>query len=39
MSNNDSILQIGKNVLKIASINLQNTQDLLDESFVYKVIQ
>lgn len=34
MNNNDSILQIGKNVLKTAAINLQKTQGLLDESFV-----
>lgn len=33
----NNILQTGKNVLKIAAINLQKTQGLLDESFVHAV--
>ncbi len=37
MNNNGSILQIGKNVLKTAAKNIQNTQRLLDESFVNAV--
>lgn len=37
MNKNGSILQIGKNVLEIAATNIQNTQRLLDESFVHAV--
>lgn len=37
MNKNDPILQIGKNVLENAATNIQNTQRLLDESFVYAV--
>lgn len=37
MNKNDPILQIGKNVLEITATNIQNTQRLLDESFVNAV--
>lgn len=37
MNKNVLILQVGKNVLKVAATNIQNTQRLLDESFVNAV--
>lgn len=37
MNKNDPILQTGKNVLKTAAKNIQNTQRLLDESFTNAV--
>lgn len=37
MNKDDYILEIGKNVLKSAAANIQNTQRLLDESFISAV--
>lgn len=37
MNKDDYILEIGKNVLKIAATNIQNTQRLLDKSFINAV--
>lgn len=34
MTKKDQILQVGKDILKMASININHTQEMLDESFI-----